>query len=206
MARIISGILVLLILIGAITLGFVLFGNNPKVKIITITKEAKFTPTELKVGNNEVVKIKNEDDQKHTVRNTETNTNIVTDLQPNRTSGEIVFDDNSRNNITLVGEKSVSVAVLVGNAPPAPQVTKKSTEEPKLTTTKKTTGSKKPLPNTGPGNLYLYPLALAFGLGLFAFSRKIFAVQLSRYQVIVASRNLFAHRPETTLINFEDKK
>lgn len=207
MSRIIAGILLLLIIIGAVTLGFVFFRGNDKVKVLTITSEGKFDPAEIKLTNDEVLKVENKDDRKHTVRNVGTNSNVVTDLEPNQTSGEIVFDDDSRNQLALVDDKDIRSTVLIGNAPAAPQVEQKPvTPEPSPAPTPSTPPAQanrnEPLPNTGPNDLYIYPLALLAGLAALAFSKRLVPVALPKYKLDLKSRNILIKQPETVLVHF----
>jgi len=210
MTRAISAILLILILVGAVALVFVFFRTSPKVQILTITKEGKFDPTELKVANTEVLKIENKDDRKHTVRNTASNTNVVTDLEEGKTSGEIVFDDNSRNALALADDKNIVAAILVGAAPAAPEVKQTpTTVVPPATntapaqTTPATNQSSQPLPTTGAADNLIYLVILFVGVLFFLTTQRILPFNLSKLLVKVNGHSLIVHQGETTLVEFQ---
>jgi len=199
--KLISAILLVLIIVGAIVLAFVFFRTTPKVKVLTINSEGKFDSSELKTSNEEVIKIKNEDDRKHTVRNLANNTNIVTDLASNETSGEIVFDDNSRNEIALADDKEVKASVLVGDAPATAEVKRTPATVSPPSEAVDTNGE--PLPDTGPVNNYLYLLALLTGIVLFLGTARLLPNYLRKYLVKVGGQEILVHQPETSLIKFK---
>ncbi len=204
MTKMISGILLILIIVGAAALAFVFFRANEKIKLITITSEGKLEPGEIKITNEEVIKIKNQDDAKHTVRNVGNNTNLVTDLEQNKTSAEIVFDDNSRNEIALADNKEAKTTILVGDAPAAAEIKKQPTSvTPPSSNPPVVDTNGEPLPDTGAENNFIYLGILFSGLLVFLVSGKLLPSYLRKYLVKLSGRTIVVHQEETTLIRFK---
>lgn len=178
-ARIASLILILVIVIGGGVLiyRFLKSPESTNVKTLTIDKDANFKTKEFNVKNDEVFKIKNEDDKNHTVKRKDTGETVV-EVDPNSTSRELSLEDNKKVTLYLAGNENKQTALVTGN--PATETAEKTkTEEnskkttppavtPPATTppssTLGTTTNKTPLPATGPEEAYIYLTLLVVGL------------------------------------------
>src|SRR3990167_9791162 len=102
MRRVVSLLLVLIVVIGGAFLVYRFVRNldDSKTKTIVIKENGEFEPEKLNLANDEVLKIKNDDSVKHTVKNEETKQDVAV-LDPGQTSNEIDFTDNSSNKLYL---------------------------------------------------------------------------------------------------------
>ncbi len=191
-ARIASLILILIIVIGGgvLVYRFLKSPESTSVKTLTIDKDAKFKTKEFNVKNDEVFKVKNEDDKNHTVKRKDTGETVV-EVDPNSTSRELSLEDNKKVTLYLAGDENKQVALVTGT-PTTETATKTTTEDKTKTTTppasnppattppastqKDTLGSTTnttPLPSTGPEEAYIYLILLVVGLRFAKITSKL---------------------------------
>ncbi len=178
-ARIASLILILMIVIGGgvLVYRFLKSPESSNVKTLTIDKDANFKTREFNVKNDEVFKIKNEDDKNHTVKRKDTGETVV-EVDPNSTSRELSLEDNKKVTLYLASDENKQVALVTGNPSTETAEQTKTEETTKKTTppavtppattppsnTLGTTTNKTPLPSTGPEESYIYLILLVVGL------------------------------------------
>ncbi len=169
-------LLIIGIVFGGIFLIYSYFSskNDSKAKILTITKDGKFSTSELKIANTDKFKIKNSDDKNQTVK-ISTNDKTLVELDSGDTSKELSLKDNSTNTFYLASNTSQKSKIVVGS-PTQNSLTTKTTTAPEATTkpaagaVNAATTNNEPLPNTGPGNSFLLPLAALLGFFLIKVS------------------------------------
>jgi hypothetical protein len=180
-SRIASLILILIIVIGAGVLAFRFLrsSDSDNVKTLTIDSNGSFKTNEFTVKNDEVFKVKNDDDKNHTIKRKD-NGETVVEVDPRSTSKELSLEDNKKVTLYLASDEKKTVEITTGT--PSTQAAKK-TEETKTEETKKTTPpattpptsnppsstlgtntNHQPLPNTGPEEAYIYLILLVVGL------------------------------------------
>lgn len=191
-ARIASLILILIIVIGGGVLAyrFLRSSDSDNVKTLTIDKNANFKTKEFIVKNDEVFKVKNEDDKNHTVKRKDTGETVV-EVDPKATSKELSLEDNKKVILFLASDEGKQVSLVTGT--PATETADKSTqtqEEKKktsVTDTQKTdtrtqtsqstlgttTNNNQPLPQTGPEESYIYMILLVVGLKFAKITSKL---------------------------------
>ncbi len=188
-------IIIIAVLIG---LGFLVyrFFQGPKstnFKTVVINSDGKFTQSQISMANNEVLKIRNDDNKKHTVKKVSSGTALV-EVNAHSTSRALDLPDNARTGLYIDNDKNSQVAIAVGNAPeeennaqtPPTSVTPPSqtkNTQPISTTqnTQNTAGqtagatSNPNLPNTGPNDigLYLFPILAGGGFVIAKLSNKL---------------------------------
>ena len=178
-ARIASLILILMIVIGGgvLVYRFLKSPESSNVKTLTIDKDANFKTREFNVKNDEVFKIKNEDDKNHTVKRKDTGETVV-EVDPNSTSRELSLEDNKKVTLYLAGDENKQTSLVTGNPSTETAEQTKTEETTKKTTppavtppattppsnTLGTTTNKTPLPSTGPEESYIYLILLVVGL------------------------------------------
>jgi hypothetical protein len=172
--RIIAYIVVIVVLVG---IGFLVyrFIQSPKstnVKTLVINQDGKFTTDELKVGNDEVIKVKNEDDKNHTVKKSESNETFV-EVDARSTSRELTLEDNTSTSLYLADDENEKTAIVTGTPktdeeePTSPE----ATEAPNGQTAGATDQNN--LPDTGPEGLYLFPIFAGLGIILVKLSNRL---------------------------------
>ncbi len=184
-------IIIIAVLIG---LGFLVFRffSGPKAtnfKTVIINRDGKFTQSQISMANNEVLKIRNDDDKKHTVKKSSSDTALV-EVKSRSTSRELDLPDNTRTSLYIDNNKTQLVTLVVGNAPeteaneePAPPAVvpptntnnKNTNTQNTQNTSGQTAGSSTTnnLPNTGAEDLYLVPVLALGGWVLSKLSNKI---------------------------------
>ncbi len=171
-------LLIIGIIFGGIFLIYSYFAskNDAKFKILTITRDGKFSTKELKIANGDKFKVKNSADKNHTVKISRTDKTLA-ELDSGEISKELDLKDNSTNSFYLASNTNQKSEVVVGK--PAQNFTAtKTTTIPEATTkpaedaVKAANTVNEPLPNTGPGELVVYPILAILGYFLFNFSTK----------------------------------
>ena len=159
-SRIASTILILIILIGGGVLIYRFFKgpSATNVKTLTITKDNKFSPTTLKLANNEVLQIKNESNTNHTVKKSSDKSTLA-DIDAGTTTRSLNLDSNSTVGLYLADNTNTKMTITVGTPK---TVANQPSTQPSSTTPVQATNTT-PLPNTGPGDNVIF-LAMA-GLG-----------------------------------------
>ena len=197
-ARIASLVLILIIVIGGGVLAyrFLRPSDTPNVKTLTIDENANFKTKEFTVKNDEVFKVKNEDDKNHTIKRKDTGETVV-EIDPRSTSKELSLEDNKKVTLFLAGDENKQVLLTTGTPPTetvdktkAEQESTKTTTQPenKTTVTNKTenktssenkntlgttTNNNTPLPQTGPEETYIYLILLVVGLRFAKITSKL---------------------------------
>ena len=179
-ARIASLVLILIIVIGGGVLAyrFLRSSDSTNIKTLTIDKDANFKTKEFNVKNDEVFKVKNDDDKNHTIKRKDTGETVV-EVDPKSTSKELSLEDNKKVTLYLAGDENKQVELVTGT--PETKTTEKTKTEQETTKTttppanntttkeseKQTLGSttnNAPLPQTGPEEAYIYLILLVVGL------------------------------------------
>ena len=169
-------LLIIGIIFGGIFLIYSYFAskNGAKFKILTITRDGKFSTKGLKIANSDKFKIKNSADKNHTVKISKTDKTLV-ELDSGEISKELDLKDNSTNSFYLAANANQQSEVVVGN-PAQNSTATKTTTIPEATTkpaedaVKAANTINEPLPNTGPGDSFLLSFAAIIGFMLLRFS------------------------------------
>lgn len=191
-ARVASLILILIIVIGGGVLAyrFLRSSDSDNVKTLTIDKDANFKTKEFIVKNDEIFKVKNEDDKNHTVKRKDTGETVV-EVDPKSTSKELSLEDNKKVILFLASDESKQVSLVTGT--PVTETADKTTQtqDDKKTSTADnsqkndtktqtnqntlgtTTNNNQPLPQTGPEEAYIYLILLVFGLKFAKITSKL---------------------------------
>lgn len=138
-------------------------------KYVTLTKDGKFSPTTYKIANNDVFRIKNEKNVNQTVKKSGTN-ETVAEIDANSFSKTIALKQDSSTVLYLASDNSQKVTIEVGKVTSSSTTTTQKTATSSAQNTPK--GISEPLPNTGPGELIIYPILAIMGFFLFKFSNK----------------------------------
>ncbi|HEY4694413.1 MAG TPA: hypothetical protein VIH52_00380 [Candidatus Nanoarchaeia archaeon] len=162
-------VIAVLIGIGFLIYRFVQGPDSTKVKTLVINKDGKFTTDELKVGNDEVIKVKNEDDKNHTVKKEPSNETFV-EVDASSTSRELTLTDNSSTTLYLADDENEKTVAVVGTPEEEEEPTPPTaTEEPG-----QVAGTTDNLPDTGPEGIYLFPVFAAAGFALIKLSNRLY--------------------------------
>lgn len=170
--RLILLIIAFVVLFGAIFFIYRFFSNqNPtNTKFLSITKDGKFNPTSTKIDNNTKFRFKNERNVNQTVKVSGTNATVA-EVEPNSFSKEISLKNDSRNVFYLASDNNQKATVEVGkpiaNSNPTPQAVDQPAGAVQAVNT-----NGQPLPNTGPGELVIYPILALIGFLILKFSNK----------------------------------
>lgn len=178
-------LLIIGIIFGGIFLIYSYFSskNEDKSKILTITRDGKFSTSELKITNTDKFKIKNSDDINQTVKISKTDKTLV-ELDSGEISKGLDLKDNSTNSFYLAANENQKTEVVVGN-PAQNSKSTKTTTIPEATTkpaedaVKAANTVNEPLPNTGPGELVIYPLLAILGYFFLKLSNKFWKYFIS---------------------------
>lgn len=177
-ATIIIGLL-LVALIAFLLFNFIsaFFRNE---QLVVIKDGPIFEPTELKVDNGAVVKVKNEDSVSHEVVTEDTNKTLVT-VESGKTSDKLDLEEDTIYDLVLAKDPTAKTRVIVGTPEEeptptgsdlsqvaTPTTTSTSTTTPSPTPTRVATSSARPLPDTGPQDDLRLFLLLILG-GFFAY-------------------------------------
>jgi len=156
MSRNVVTIVIIAILIIGVFVLFQLFRatgeEERKVQTLVITSEEKFEPKELTLGNDEAIEIRNDSDEKQTVKKGD---ETVAELDSGQTSEEINLGEDSENTLVIADDEGAKVVV----GTPAEIV-----EEVPVDEEEKVDNGGEPLPDTGPDNLFVFPLVMVLGL------------------------------------------
>lgn len=158
---------IFLIFVAIIIFGIVLIysyftRNNDKSKILAINKDGQFVSSEFKIGNSDILKIKNNDDKNHTVKISGSDKTLV-ELDSNTTSKTIDFSDNSKTELYLASNSKQKTNIRVGTPKTTTESSTNQTQNQTATNVQGISTSN-PLPNTGPGDSYLLSLLALVGL------------------------------------------
>lgn len=169
LSRLVSLILVLVILVGGGYLIYKFFkGPTPSTtKTLTINKDGKFASNNFKLNNNEVFVIKNNSGSSQTIKKVSDNATVV-EVASGETSRELTLNQNSKVSLYLASHKEITTTVVVGN--PSTTTQTQVTQTPPKTTTPVNAQKTQPLPNTGPGDNYLYLAIVIVGFLLVKLS------------------------------------
>lgn len=193
LGRIITIVLIFLVVavVGIIIIN--LLGNPfSNVKTLTINRNGEFTTQELRLTNDQKIKIKNDDDIAHEVRSSTPEKDIA-DVAARRSSEEITLDDNTRYElgmsendntaVLIVGEpeeteEEESSVTSVPTATPTATLTTSPTKTPTptVTPTPRTQGSvstssgNQNLPRTGGEDYLIFLMVILIGLGIYRYS------------------------------------
>lgn len=161
-SRIIALVLILIILIGGGILIFRFFRGPVATssKTITINKDGKFDQSEIKLKNNEVFKIRNDDNVKQSVKKSSDKSTLV-ELETGKTSRELKLSNDTKNELYLASSTGEKTSVVVGT-PASTQTAPAATEKP----TGAVASTTQNLPNTGPGDNFIFFLVIVLGFGL----------------------------------------
>lgn len=163
--------IIILVILGAIFFLVRPFRtSSTNIKTLTINSDGNFDSEKISLSNDERLKIKNEDDETHTVKNSGSDADLVV-VEPNQTSKELEFANDSNNTIYLSDKTEEKALVVVGSPSAEEAVT--IDEEPTDTTTTTPTRNNggEPLPNTGPEFNFLYPILTGLGLLLLRYKK-----------------------------------
>lgn len=138
-------------------------------KYVKITKDGKFSPTTYKIGNSDTFRIKNEKNVNQTVKKSGTN-DTVAEIDANSFSKTISLKQDSSTVLYLASDNSKKVTIEVGKVASNSTTTTQKTATSSAQSSPK--GISEPLPNTGPGELIIYPILAILGFFLFKFSDK----------------------------------
>lgn len=170
--RIASLVLILVIVIGGgiLVYRFLNRPSSPKVKVLTITSAGKFSPGELKLTNDEVLRIKNQDKKNHTVKKVSDNATVA-EIDQGAQSRELTLTDNTKTEVYLAGAEATKATITVGTPPTPPSARDETKTEAKAV--QATNNNNKPLPNTGQGEDLIYLGLIVAGFALFKLSNRL---------------------------------
>lgn len=153
--NVVTIVIIAILIIGVFVLFQIFRGASEeeiKVQTLVITSEEKFEPKELTLSNDESIEIRNDSDEKQTVKKGD---ETIAELDPGQTSEEINLGEDSEN--TLVIADNERAKVVIGTP------TEIVVEQPVDEEGKGDNGGE-PLPDTGPDNLVVFPLIIVLGL------------------------------------------